>query len=148
MAYPESMMGGMQVGTPPIIPGLTQLSPERMRAVMESQGPPMTEDEEEGMVDVKARLPRLIAAQFSLIQQAAEMGPEALEMLTTMATAAFRQLKRQVGPMSPPTYSSSPQGGRDLFNQQPNGPPMATPGVPGENPAMPFLSMLAAGGQP
>ena len=152
--YPDqSPMGGMGLGgmgmpqgTPPIIPGLTQLSPERMQAVMQSQGqgPPM--EQEEALEDARNQLPRLIAAQFSLIQQAAELGPDAFELLSTMATTAIKQFKKQLGIQAPGMMAAPP-----MYGGAP--PPMMgpsvsmSPGVSGENPAAPFLSLLAAGGR-
>ena len=115
--YPDQQMpmgpGGMgsPFGTPPIIRGLTQLSPERMQAVEQGQGqgPPMEPEAESA-----EQLPRLVAAQFSLLQQASELGPDAFELLSTMAMTAIKQFKKQLTPMgmnpvaSPPMYGGSP----------------------------------------
>lgn len=125
------------MGAPPIIPGLTQLSPERMSAVMSAQEPPTPEME----ADATEQLPRMIAAQFSLLQQAAELGPEAFDLLATMATTAIRQFRKQLGPAVLPSYSLA----APPLSAAPPMSPMS-PGVPGERSALPFLSNMAAGG--
>ena len=87
---------------PPIIPGVTQLSPNRMSAVLGAQDPRDVRsllhgagdeagEDEHGPEDA---LPRLIADQGRLLARAAQLGPDALDMVASMVRSVSAQVKK------------------------------------------------------
>lgn len=140
MALMQPPSASMQ-GTPPMIPGLTQLPGDDQGGQQSPMGPPAGGD-------AKEQIPQLIATVVSVLQQAAEAGPEVFDAVSNMAVAYSKQLKKQMGFAE---MQQQPQGGA--------APPMGTPppqnpaqggpqGQPGEDPRAAFLSQLMMGGRP
>ena len=125
------------MGPPPIIPGLTQLPPERMEAVMNMMdgGPSTLSMEKSEGNDV---LPRLMAAITQVFLQAADDGPDTFELVSTMAKSLMTQFKKQMaermsmgGGEVPPLYDTAP-GVRPM---------------PGEDSHLPFMNQMMSGGR-
>lgn len=137
MALMQSPAASMQ-GTPPMIPGLTQM-PSDMGG--QSPMPPA------GGQDQKEQIPQLIAAVASVLQNAAELGPDVFDAVSNMAVAYSKQLKKQMGfaemQQQPQGGTAPPMGTPPPQNPAPGGPQ----GQPGEDPRAAFLTQLMMGGQ-
>jgi hypothetical protein len=130
-------------GTPPPIPGVTQLSPERANAMDMNQGdngPPENEQ-------AKQAIPQLIAAQASLLQQAADLGPEVFDQVSSMATAYIKILQKKVGLDQMQPQQQQGQQGPPMGTPPPQNPAQGGQQTPGEDPRAAFLSALMSGGQ-
>jgi hypothetical protein len=129
-----------QQGTPPMIPGLTQL-PSDQGAGQSPMLPP-------GAGDSREQIPQLIAAIVSVLQNAAESGPEVFDAVSNMAVAYSKQLKKQMGfaeqQQQPQGAAAPPMGTPPPQAPAPGGP---QGGAPGEDPRAAFLAQLMQGGQ-
>ena len=111
---------------PPIVRGLTQLSPMRMQAVMGQQSSDMEQDSGEDS------LPKIISEQGYLLARAAELGPDALMVMENMVKAVARQYRRNQPRMDflaggmPPALT----------------PPLSMVEEPGADPRLALLSAL------
>lgn len=132
----------MQQGTPPMIPGLTQMPGGEEGGGQSPMMPP-------GGGDAKEQIPQLIAAIVSVLQNAAESGPEVFDAVSNMAVAYSKQLKKQMGFAE---MQQQPQGGAAPPPMGTPPPQAPAPGMPqggpqGEDPRAAFLTQLMMGGQ-
>lgn len=113
MHYPGQSPVSRYPEAPPIIPGVTELSPSRMMAVMQGQG--QQEEEQEDTIA------KVVSEAGYLFARAAEYGPDVLKMLLEIGQAVYRRVKVQTRidmlaqqVVAPPTISPSEEmGGED-----------------------------------